>query len=143
MGQDTSGMGPRLLSGQGVTGTLDRLPVCVREGLCIPSSLLSSPGLLKPQGGGGGHCQHNPGPPAPPLAPAWTGLWPWLSSSHSPSPSQLATPPPPLLSSRGSLVDIKVTSASIFLPRPRKPVSVPEGLYLPLPSLCTLPCWLG
>ena len=38
MGQHLLGMGPWLLNGQGVTGTPDRLPLCVRQGLCIPGS---------------------------------------------------------------------------------------------------------
>lgn len=86
MGQDLSGMGPRLLSGQGVTGTPDRLPVCVREDLCIPGSWPSSPGLLKLQGRGGGDCQYNHRDPRPDPGTSKGGAAAWALLLLQPQP---------------------------------------------------------
>ena len=116
------GMGPRLLSGQGVTGTPDRLPVCERQGLCIPGSRLSSPRLLKPQGREGGDGQHSCRAPCPDPGASMGGGAALALLLPQPQPHGLAIPPPPLLSSCGPSVDIEVNSASVFLPWLRKPL---------------------
>lgn len=140
MGQHLLGMGPWLLNGQGVTGTPDRLPLCVRQGLCIPGSRPSSPGLLKPQGRGGGDCPHSRRDPCPDPGASMGGAaalalllpqpQPHAAGHTTPTPSeQLWT----LGGHRGE--------QRICLPALAE--DAPEGLYLPLLSLCTLPWWLS
>lgn len=88
---------------------------------------------LKPKGGREGDPPARAQPPACGASVVGTVAVTFLLPD--PRPHAVCSSPDPLIS-RGHLINIELTNESVPLAWPREPLSAPEGLYLPLPSLC-------